>query len=50
MEKEKHEKPKYKGNLPIALWKHKDKNGKVYYTLKIQNFGNLFAYVEKKKK
>lgn len=35
-------KPEYRGNLSVALWSHKDKNGKTYYTLKIGNIANLF--------
>ena len=34
--------PKYRGQLDVALWEKKDKNGNSYLTLKISNICNVF--------
>ena len=43
MEEQKKPIPDYKGSLDVAAWKHLDKNGKVYLSLKIATNVNLFA-------
>ena len=35
------QKPEYTGSLDVALWKKVDKNGKEYFTMKINNICNV---------
>lgn len=42
------EKPKFKGNIEVALWEKKDKNGKLYYSCKVSQYCNLFEVSDPK--
>lgn len=48
METEKR-KPDFKGNLEVALWINRDKNGKEYFSIKLGTTANLFENVPKEK-